>query len=46
MADTAAYYHAAYLVAGVLYVLYVLSLVSRRRAVHARLAALERGDAP
>jgi hypothetical protein len=45
MADTAAYYHAAYVVAGVLYALYAASLVSRRRAVRARLAALERGDA-
>jgi hypothetical protein len=44
MADTTAYYHAAYLVAGVLYVLYALSLVSRRRKVRARLAALDRGD--
>ena len=45
MADTSAYYHAAYVVAGVLYVLYALSLVSRRRTVRARLAALEHGDA-
>jgi hypothetical protein len=45
MADTASYYHAAYIVAGVLYVLYAVSLVSRRRRVAARLAALERGDA-
>jgi hypothetical protein len=42
MADTGAYYLAAYVVAGVLYVLYALSLVSRRRRVAARLAALER----
>ena len=46
MADTASFYHAAYLVGGVLYVLYALSLVSRRRKVLARLAALDRGDAP
>ena len=45
MADTAAYYHVAYLVAGVLYVLYAVSLVSRRRTVLARLAALDHGDA-
>jgi hypothetical protein len=45
MADTASYYHAAYVVAGVLYVLYALSLVSRRRRVIARLAAPDRGDA-
>ena len=44
MADTGAYYHAAYLVAGVLYVLYTASLVSRRRKVRDRLAALGRGD--
>jgi hypothetical protein len=44
MADTAAYYHAAYVVAGVLYVLYAVSLASRRRKVRERLAALERDD--
>jgi hypothetical protein len=44
MADTAAYYHAAYIVGGVLYILYTVSLMSRRRRVHDRLAALERGD--
>jgi hypothetical protein len=44
MADTAGYYHAAYVVAGVLYALYTMSLVSRRRRVRDRLAALERGD--
>jgi hypothetical protein len=44
MADTAGYYHAAYIVAGVLYVLYAASLASRRRKVRDRLAALERGD--
>jgi hypothetical protein len=43
MADTTSYYHAAYIVAGVLYVLYAVSLVARRRAVAARLAAIERG---
>ena len=45
MADTGTYYHAAYIVAAVLYVLYTVSLVARRRAVRARLAAVERGDA-
>ena len=45
MADTAAYYHAAYIVAGVLYVLYAVSLAARRRKVWDRLAALDRGDA-
>ena len=44
MADTAGYYHAAYIVAGVLYVLYTVSLVVRRRKVQARLAALARSD--
>jgi hypothetical protein len=42
--DTSAYYHAAYVVAGVLYVAYAASLVIRRRRVQARLAALERGS--
>ncbi len=45
MANTGAYYHAAYAVAGVLYVLYAVSLVARRRTVRARLAAMHRGDA-
>ena len=44
MADTAAYYHAAYLVAGVLYVAYAVSLIVRRRRTSARLAALQRGS--
>jgi hypothetical protein len=44
MVDTAGYYHAAYIVAGVLYVLYALSLASRRRKVRDRLAALDHGD--
>jgi len=44
MADTTAYYHAAYLVAGALYVLYAVSLVTRRRKVLARLAALDGAD--
>jgi hypothetical protein len=44
MADTAGYYHAAYIVAGVLYVLYATSLASRRRNVRRRLAALDRDD--
>ncbi|HEX5972074.1 MAG TPA: hypothetical protein VFY85_09120 [Gemmatimonadaceae bacterium] len=43
MAQTAGYYHAAYIVAGALYVLYTLSLVVRRRRVQQRLDALERG---
>ena len=42
MAQTAGYYHAAYLVAGALYLLYTVSLVVRRRRVLARIAALER----
>ena len=45
MADTAGYYHAAYIVAGVLYVLYTVSLVVRRRHVLQRLDAIERGSA-
>jgi hypothetical protein len=43
MADTAAYYHAAYIVAGVLYLLYGASLLARRRAVRDRLARLGEG---
>jgi hypothetical protein len=46
MVDTASYYQAAYIVAGVLYVLYAVSLVTRRRRVIARLAALDRGSEP
>ncbi|MFI5257689.1 MAG: hypothetical protein ACHQRK_10565 [Gemmatimonadales bacterium] len=42
MAQTAGYYHAAYVVAGALYLLYTVSLVVRRRRVLARIAALER----
>ncbi|MBA3673037.1 MAG: hypothetical protein H0W68_13595 [Gemmatimonadaceae bacterium] len=38
MVDTAAYYHAAYIAAAVLYVGYAVSLVVRRRKVLARLA--------
>ena len=45
MADTASYFQAAYVVAGVLYVLYTASLLMRRRVVRTRLAALDRGDA-
>jgi hypothetical protein len=41
MAETSPYYHAAYIVAGVLYVLYAFSLVSRRRKVRDRLSALD-----
>jgi hypothetical protein len=44
MADTASYYQAAYIVAGVLYVLYAASLVTRARKVAARMEALERGE--
>ena len=44
MANTAGYYHAAYIVAGALYVLYVLTLAARRRAVRARLDALDGVD--
>ncbi len=43
MAQTAGYFHAAYIVAGTLYVLYTASLVVRRRRVLQRIAALERG---
>lgn len=43
MADTAAYYCAAYIVAGALYVAYTVSVIVRRRSVRARLAALARG---
>ena len=42
MALTGAYFHAAYVVGAVLYVAYAASLVSRRRRVLRRLAALER----
>ncbi len=44
MADTAGYYHAAYLVAAVLYSAYAWSLVSRRRRVLRRLAELDAAD--
>ena len=40
MAETSGYFQAAYIVAGVLYVGYVLSLLARRRAARARLAAM------
>lgn len=43
MAQTAGYFHAAYIVAGTLYVLYTVSLVVRRRRVLQRLDELERG---
>lgn len=43
MAQTAGYFHAAYIAAGVLYVLYTASLVVRRRRVLRRLADLELG---
>ena len=45
MADTAGYYHAAYIVAGVLYLLYAASLITRRRTIRHRLARLGDGDA-
>jgi hypothetical protein len=44
MAETSGYYHAAYVVAAVLYVAYAISLVVRRRRTRARLAALERSE--
>jgi hypothetical protein len=40
MADTASFYHAAYIVAAVLYVVYAASLIVRRHAVRARLDTL------
>ena len=43
MADTASYYYAAYIVAGVLFVLYAVSLVVRRGRVGRRSAEIERG---
>ena len=43
MADTASYYYAAYIVAGVLFVLYAVSLVVRRRRVGRRMGEIERG---
>jgi len=43
VAQTAGYFHAAYIVAGTVYVLYTLSLVVRRRRVLQRIAALQRG---
>jgi hypothetical protein len=43
MAQTAGYFHAAYIVAGVLYVLYTASLIVRRRRVLRRLGALRHG---
>jgi hypothetical protein len=42
MAPTAGYFHAAYIAAAALYVLYTVSLIVRRRRVLARLDALER----
>jgi hypothetical protein len=42
MPDTSAYYHAAYLAAGVLYGGYVLSLWIRARGVRERLRAMTR----
>lgn len=45
MAETAGYFHAAYIIAGVLYVLYAVSLVARRRQALRRLDELEHGDA-
>ena len=43
--DTSGYMYAAYLVAAAIYALYALSLWRRRRAVRARLRALERASA-
>jgi hypothetical protein len=45
MAQTAGYFHAAYIAAAVLYVLYTVSLVVRRRRVLQRLDAIVRGTA-
>jgi hypothetical protein len=42
MVDSSAYYHAAYTTAGLMYLIYAISLVLRRRRVLARLDALER----
>jgi hypothetical protein len=44
MVDSGAYYHAAYTTAGVMYVLYAISLVVRHWRVLQRIASLERGD--
>jgi hypothetical protein len=43
MVDSSAYYHAAYTTAGLMYLIYAISLVVRRRRVQQRLDALERG---
>ena len=40
--DNAVYYHAAYVVAAVVYVCYALALRSRARTLRARLSALRR----
>ena len=42
MPENAGYQHAAYIVAGVVYTLYALSIVLRRRSLRARLDAVER----
>jgi len=42
MVDSGAYFHAAYTAAGLLYLLYAVSLIVRRRRVLARLDELER----
>jgi hypothetical protein len=42
MADTASYYYAAYVVAGVLFVLYAWSLMVRRGRVARRMGEIER----
>ena len=42
MVDSGAYYHAAYIAAGLLYLLYAVSLVVRRRRVLQRLETVER----
>jgi hypothetical protein len=41
MPSNAGYYHAAYIVAAVVYVLYAYSIRSRTRALRDRLAALD-----
>ena len=42
MPENAGYQHAAYIVAGVVYTLYALSIVLRRRSIRARIEAAER----
>ena len=44
MAETTGYYQAAYVVAGVLYLAYAVSLIVRRRRVRRRLEQFEHAD--